>query len=161
MNVIFLDIDGVLNCRDRWEWLRPYMPGRANSRLDPDAVRQVLLLARECKANIVISSTWRIQYTLPQLRSMLLDAGFLDVNRIIGVTPVGGTRTQSGLWMRVERGDEIQLWLKWHPEVRRYVVLDDANDMGTGNVGKRLVQTTWDRGLEPCHVEAAKAMLTA
>ena len=30
-----------------------------------------------------------------------------------------------GLW----RGHEIQLWLDEHPEVRRYAILDDDDDM--------------------------------
>jgi hypothetical protein len=160
MRIIFLDIDGVLNCGDRWAELAPYMRGRRGSRLDPVAVRQVWDLIVQTGARVVISSAWRVQYTLAQLREMLGAAGFVDPERVIGVTPVAACRTASGLWLAVQRGDEIQQWLDGHPEVTQYVVLDDASDMGQSGVAARLVQTTWAGGLTEAHVQRAKAMLT-
>jgi hypothetical protein len=30
---------------------------------------------------------------------------------------------------QIDRGHEIELWLKMHPEVSNYVIIDDDNDM--------------------------------
>jgi hypothetical protein len=30
---------------------------------------------------------------------------------------------------QIDRGHEIELWLKMHPEVSNYVIIDDYNDM--------------------------------
>ena len=51
----------------------------------------------------------------------------------------------SGLYIGRERGAEIKEWLDAHPEVTRYAIVDDSDDMGP--LVERLVQTKWETGL--------------
>jgi hypothetical protein len=58
------------------------------------------------------------------------------------------------------RLDEIKTWLGNHPEVDRFVILDDERrDMG--DLSARHVRTTWNDGLLDEHVDRAIAMLSS
>jgi hypothetical protein len=106
MKVIFLDIDGVLNCEKT-----------ANPRKLPYIVDRRLLgrlkrLLNFTRAKVVLSSTWRYD-----------PAGLFSARRwgvpFIGVTPDMPKRP---------RRDEIYAWLKKHPKVTRFAVIDDEDD---------------------------------
>ena len=106
MKVIFLDIDGVLNCKQT-----------ANPRELPYVVDRRLLarfkrLLDRTGAKVVLSSTWRYD-----------PAGLFSAKRwgipFIGVTPDMPKRP---------RRDEIRAWLKKHPKVTRFAVIDDEDD---------------------------------
>lgn len=43
------------------------------------------------------------------------------------------------------RGEEIQVWLDTHPDVKSFAILDDRDDMGPNM--KRLVRTLFNYGL--------------
>jgi hypothetical protein len=122
--VIFLDIDGVLNCDRTW-FLRDtsiQYVDRAEyttSSIDIYAVKLVNMLVEETKAKIVVSSSHRILYrdSFSELNKYMQHLGIKD--NIYGVIPYLGTR----------RGYEIASWLKEHEEVTHYVILDDDSDM--------------------------------
>ena len=57
---------------------------------------------------------------------------------------------------RLERGMEIAEWLKGHPEVTSFVILDDCSDMA--ELKHRLVLTNPIDGLDDPDVERAKWM---
>jgi hypothetical protein len=144
--VIFLDIDGVLNCRETFKY---------NAHL-PEVIdaKKVLLLYRLVQGSgikIVISSSWRTNEkdSLLKLRAMLKAYGFDAVNNhVVSQTPIFDDRC---------RGDEIQAWLNEHPSVKQFVILDDDNDMA--HLADHLIQTSFETGLLPEHVERVKAML--
>jgi len=122
MKVIFLDIDGVLNCK-----------ATSNPRKFPYVIDRKLLgrlkrLAEKSKANVVLSSTWRYD---PVGIFAAKHAGL----PFIDVTPDMPRRP---------RRDEITAWLKKHPNVRRFVVIDDDDD-GLDNLP--LFQPSGDTGL--------------
>src|SRR5437588_1068675 len=106
MKVIFLDIDGVLNCTNTPNSRKfPYI-------VDPKLLKRFKRLLRRTRAKVVLSSTWRYdpagifsakRYGIP----------FIDVIPDLPHEP---------------RRKEILQWLQEHPEVTRYIVIDDEDD---------------------------------
>jgi hypothetical protein len=143
VNVIFLDIDGVLNSRRFLDQLDP--EERTDDSLDPQAVARLNRIAERTQAKIVISSTWRIIDPLERILDILQSHGFKG--EIVGKTPV----------LSGPRGHEIQAWVTEHREVKSFVILDDRSDMD--GVSKRLIQTTMADGLLDRHVEPACTVL--
>lgn len=153
MRVVFLDFDGVLNSAAYFDRLR-----RAerlvqliehDDHIDRAAVALLDYLVFATDAKIVISSSWRISRTLPELEETLTRAG-LRAGRVIDKTvDLRG----------VPRGNEIQLWVDTHRPTS-FVILDDDSDMG--QVASRLVKTHFQEGgLRPEHVQRAIDLLTA
>ncbi len=106
MKVIFLDIDGVLNCDQT-----------PNSRKFPYVVDKKLLarlqkLLDETGAKVVLSSSWRCD-PVGRLAAKHFGVPFIDVCPDEPKDP---------------RCKEMVAWLSDHPEVTRYAVLDDEND---------------------------------
>ena len=106
MKVIFLDIDGVLNCKRT-----------PNPRKLPYVAERLLLarfkrLVRATQAEVVLSSTWR--YDPAGLFSAARwGIPFRDVIPDLPKQP---------------RRDEILAWLEAHPDVQRFAVIDDEDD---------------------------------
>ena len=115
MNVIFLDIDGVL--RTYWSdclWsqtLDESIPSHYKRLFSKDAIENLNYIVTLTGAKVVITSTWRLHYTLEELRKVFRERGF--IGQIIGTTNVFGTR-----------GEEIVDWLNDHV-VKNFVVIDD------------------------------------
>jgi hypothetical protein len=106
MKVIFLDIDGVLTSGST-----------PNPRKFPYIVDETLLarfreLVRKTGATVVLSSTWRVD-PVGLLAAKYYQVPFDDVCPDMPEEP---------------RCEEMQSWLRQHPEVTRYVVLDDEDD---------------------------------
>ena len=106
MKVVFLDIDGVLNCKSTPNPRGfPYI-------VDPGLLARYLHLAASTDAKTVLLSTWRHD-PAGQWSARYYGVPFCDV---IPDMPQNSRR------------DEIRAWLKGHPEVRRYAVIDDEDD---------------------------------
>lgn len=164
MRVIFLDIDGVLNSEaflreldvehrelGHHDLCECY---RLEHQIDRDAVARLNHLIAETGAKIVISSSWRRLLDPPELRRVLGEYGL--VAEIIGETPDGHDDEMRAAYEfpdQLFRGNEIDFWLKAHPEVDRFVILDDCSDMAMH--GSRLVQTDAQVGLTDEDVELA------
>jgi HAD domain in Swiss Army Knife RNA repair proteins len=173
LRVIFLDIDGVLNSESymlklaaKHCQLEPHTPCdcfKLYRQIDPEAIARLNRLVAVTEAKIVISSTWRKLFDPPDLRRILEDHGL--VGEIIGETPDGandselraGLRDGELAQDRVFRGNEIDFWLKRHPAVDRFVILDDGSDMMMHK--NRLVQTDCEDGLCDEHVDLAIRVL--
>jgi hypothetical protein len=104
--VIFLDIDGVLNCQ------RTSNPRHLPYIIDDALLTRLRQLVDRTDASVVLSSTWRYdpagifsakRYGIP----------FIDVIPDLPHEP---------------RRKEILQWLQEHPEVTRYIVIDDEDD---------------------------------
>ena len=106
MKIIFLDIDGVLNC-DKTSNPRklPYV-------VDPRLLKKLRRLLDRTGAKVVLSSTWRYD-----------PAGLYSAKRwgipFVDVTPDLPHKP---------RRDEILAWLKKHPKTNRFAVIDDDDD---------------------------------
>jgi hypothetical protein len=140
LKIIFLDIDGVLNNESLFSKQKP-------EPIDSTAIRLLNELITDTGACIVISSSWRIAYSLYQLQKLLTTVGFRFPEKIIGAT--------SDLSGQV-RGQEIALWLQQVP-VKSFVILDDDDDMEP--VKDHLIQTTFEFGLQQKHIALAKKLL--
>ncbi len=143
VKVLFLDIDGVLNSE---EVIRK--SDTANV-IAPKLVEKVNTIIRQTDCLVVITSTWRIYHNLPELKTILVSNGFNGT--IIGVTP-------DNISKNGDRGSEIQDWLDANKEVKRFVILDDNEDMSV-ELKRYLVKTSWLKGIEDCHVDMAIKIL--
>jgi len=131
MNIIFLDIDGVLNSQLYHESTEAKLPQtREESDLqdiDPKAISFLNDLIKETDAKIVITSTWRKSHSDEVLQALFEKKGF--IGKIIGHTPILG---ESNL-----RGNEILSWIKSNELIlgqryhvfNTYVIFDDDSDM--------------------------------
>jgi hypothetical protein len=175
--VVFLDVDGVLNSEAFLRKLEeqhralghadPVRPKRETTcecfklyhQIDRDAIARLNRLVEVTSAKIVISSSWRKLFDPPELHRILSEHGL--VAEIIGETPDGAhdseMREALGHIDRIFRGHEIDYWLKTHPEVDRFVILDDGSDMAMHK--NRHVQTDCEEGLLDEHVELAIRMM--
>ena len=146
MKLIFLDIDGVLNSQDWWDWAQAPHNG-----IDRLAVNRLKQIQEQSDALIVISSNWRWVNTLPTLQFTLQLNG-VSHHHVIGVTP----RLEGEI-----RGKEIELYIKTFPfrcePIESFVILDDVELMG--DLEHRLVRTTEKKGLQDEHINLALKIL--
>ena len=181
INVIFLDIDGVLNGYNFWNLLGWNIISKFNSDklkswyrdiTEPFGVheRKVKRLAKivhnTMNTKVVISSCWRIGLQSNNLsyaeRKLLNLFDKYDI-KIYDYTP----RSESG-----KRDEEIKAWLSKHKEVNKFIILDDENFDLQSFIGKELIQTSsvpkgkyikgkWyeNTGLKNKHVRQAIKML--
>ena len=145
MDVIFLDFDGVLNTR-RFRTVHSGM-------IDEKHMIFLRRIVETTGARVVLSTSWRIHWdVLPENRS---ETGW-EIDRIFGkygIEIVG--KVSEGL----DRAKEIQHWLDGHPNVERYVILDDS-PFGWGELAQHLVQTGGlQDGLDNRTAEMAIAVL--
>lgn len=144
MKVIFLDIDGVLNN------VRSNTFGELwnESGWDHACIANLIATLDSTKAKIVISSTWRLLFSKEELEAMFLKRFGFELP-IIGRTPTPKEFDRvrfSEVVEGVSRGKEIQVWLDRHPEVERFVILDDDSDMLESQL-PFFVQTDFENGL--------------
>jgi len=164
-NIIFLDIDGVLNDE---QWLRSesermndiVKAGKMNrmsyhyAKIKPELVDNLNMIIDSTNAKIVVSSAWRI-YGWEMMKLILQEV------RVKGeVISVTGKRSPN-----MTRGACIRNWIDNYqgytgePEPN-YVVLDDSPDM-EGIDLKRFVHTVFQDGLtEKKAVEAIGNLTT-
>ena len=137
MNIIFLDIDGVLNTE---RYLTEQVEGNGGIvkhemqfNFDPLAMANLKQIVDASNAKIVLSSTWRTSFNLPfysrgplrpYRKAIMKNLDLFGISRrIIGITPVIDS---------VSRGKEIAAWLEDNGMalgVNHVVIIDDDNDM--------------------------------
>ena len=148
LKVLFLDLDGVLNTHKWWRERPPKHPEMTKFERDISPYNIGILneVLAATGAKVVVSSTWRKNFTLKQLQEGLASVGF--TGEIIDVTPdLSGAPKPSGyLWSARARGDEIEQWLSKMGDPRPvFAIVDDDGDMGEHK--PRLVQTDHEDGL--------------
>lgn len=128
MKIIFLDIDGVLNCESD---MGTKYDARLNTPCHFYSTRcrdNLNTLLEQTEANIVVSSTWRLGETIESMQDILIQMGV--IGEVIGLTP--RLHGEASL-----RGNEILKWIKDNQDhigvpyyqYRTYVILDDDSDM--------------------------------
>lgn len=109
MKILFLDFDGVIN---------PLLKSLGSDNFSSVACNHVAnMLVKEPTLRVVVSSAWR-QWGLDRIREILQKNG-IDPTKVIGLTE------HKGGWEPNNRHKQIRDWLKEHPEIKDYVVLDD------------------------------------
>lgn len=162
MKALFLDVDGVLNSKDWFTRRGDRQPEHgdpgsfgylAARQLDPVAVRLMNDVVERTGCTVVLSSSWRIN-GLERSKEVLRLAG--ATFELFDATPDCAQLGPGSLYVARERGGEINEWLEGHPEVTRFAIVDDSDDMGP--LANHLIRTTWDWGLT---MVEAKALIEA
>lgn len=119
-NVVFLDYDGVVNTpiwSDDGEVCRFNYPSD-NKVNNFQAVQWVSEFCKEFGYSIVVTSTWRLS---KNYKECLINGGLRKGIEILG-------RTES--ISNASRGAEIKAYLDAHPEIEKFLIFDDENDVG-------------------------------
>jgi hypothetical protein len=103
MKVIFLDIDGVLNCS------KTPNPRKLPYVVDKKLVARLNKLLDRTGAKIVLTSSWRLD-PIGLYAAKHWGISFLDA---VPDLP------------KMSRRDEVLSWLAKHPSVSRYAIIDD------------------------------------
>ena len=130
IKLIFLDIDGVMNHTSnvikKDESDRVYFEERSMDWVSKRCIEILNDIVFNTEAKVVITSTWRKDYTLKQLKEFFERAGF--VGKIVGMTDAfdedscRGDEIRDFLIRKFGRGQEARSKFE-------YVILDDDSDM--------------------------------
>lgn len=182
MKVIFLDIDGVLNGYNRftniayWWFKRLHLLKFVHKHYDIFGVRthKVRLLAKIIKktgAKVVISSSWRFGWYEPYEKKRGRQKELHDKLHKYNIEVIGITGRVAHGEHTSHRESEIRKWLSEHPEVKRFIVIDDEQYDLQGFIGKELIKTSatdnitgaWyeNTGLKRKHVKQAIKILNS
>lgn len=143
--IIFLDIDGVLvrfheNIDGDWfvaNFLQP-------SSWDPVCLQNLHELCEKTGAKVVISSTWRFHYPLPDWWTKQFSSFGAHIE-CVGVTG----RAERGF-----RGEEVAQWISSHSKNSGYICLDDDSDFYES---QELIKINPELGLTQDDVQLALA----
>jgi hypothetical protein len=141
LKAVFLDIDGVLNS----DFTTIYTKSGAQF-IENIFVERLCRIIKETNAEVVLSSDWRYDREPPynsdflELEGKLREYGI----KFYGFTPI---------YLAQDRGFEINKYLEIHPEIKKFVILDDRCDMLPHK--HRLVRTDPKIGLTDDDVEEA------
>jgi HAD domain in Swiss Army Knife RNA repair proteins len=130
MNIIFLDIDGVLNSELFFKQKEETGLITPHRNICPEKVGLLNELCKSVNAKVVISSSYRYS-GMPYMPKLFAELG--ATFDIIGVTPSLHRSNNDGL----VRGNEIRAWIEaneaslgcYRTDFHTYVILDDDNDM--------------------------------
>ena len=138
--VLFLDFDGVLNNTTLWfEHAAKQIDQRdPSNNLSSTIVERLNRVIESTDCHIVVSSAWRWDYTLDQLRGFLSKKGFKYPKRVIDVT--NNISPQN-------REVEVSEWLLRHPHVKTYAVIDDIEFLFNEIHGNQFVHTENRHGM--------------
>lgn len=163
MNVLFLDFDGVINTSTGYDVNGNYRDsfnsvaeGRVNNFA---AIQLVNKLCKECNLAIVVSSKggWRNSlrrdeqgnYIINQYRRILYDSGLDEHTYIYGHTPA----------TEFNKDMEIKIFLEKHPEVEKFVILEDCPEEISPELYPYTVFCDTDRGITDVEYRKAISVL--
>ena len=155
MKILFLDIDGVLNCDSSISRCQQFIG------IDKDKVRRLAHIIDKTKASIVLTSSWKIGWHPNRKYSKreFYHAYYLDTH----LYKKGKVRISARTYDDRDsfRGGGIQKFLKEYPEVKQWVVLDDFlfPDYEKENILPHLVLTDPKYGLQDEDAEVAIQIL--
>lgn len=145
MNIIFLDIDGVVrtdNSDKFWSnLLNTKIPISVFERkFDKKSISILNEIVYYTNAKVVISSSWKNNFSLNELKDIFKKEGFngevIDVTKCL-----------------YNRGEEIQEYLDTH-NINKYVVIDDnIKDIRNHINSKRIIECDSYIGLSGVNVE--------
>lgn len=121
MKIIFLDVDGVLNSV---QYYTDHEDDMEENPIDPECVRRVHEIVAATDARIVLTSSWRTEWSREAGQMGELCRKMVDLMAEYHMEIYDKTgRDKNG-----ERGQEIKDWLQQAPEkVESFVILDDSD----------------------------------
>lgn len=124
---IFLDIDGVLNTYRHLLRQKEITGESSIHNWCPEACENLLELLREYDVRIVISSNWKDQHKLEEIREFF-DKNGIPSAYILDVTPSEVEEHEAAEY----RGIEIRKWLKQNASGdTSYLIIDDESTILT------------------------------
>ena len=155
MKIIFLDVDGVLNC------------DKSRSRcgnifgVDRDKVERLAKIVDQTGAKIVLTSTWRTSLDCELKPLDKYGRYLIKYLWQYGNLKIFDKTGDYSVWCR---GAEIITWLEDASDfdIESWIVIDDEifNDYQKMGIIPRLVKTSWySNGLQDEHVEQAIKLL--
>lgn len=161
-NIIFLDIDGVLNSNNTFK--ENYGFRKAISKLpknnplehqlylsqindlDNNKIFLIKTLSQTTNSQIVVISTWRNLRIWPLIEEYLVSKGL----PITDVTP----------YIKNNRSMEISFYLKEHPNIKNFIIIDDDFFPGYEEYYDKIIHTSfYQDGFTEEHLEVAKTLL--
>lgn len=144
MNIMFLDMDGVINStRFEKEYFNENgIRLHGTEIVNPIMVHRINMLLEEFDLKIVWSSDWRrCCKDVEECRKLLASTGIL-ADRLIDRTVID----EANMYFP-QRNDEILYYLKHHPEVEFSIIIDDRHDAEVKNFENCFfVHTTEENG---------------
>lgn len=129
LNVIFLDIDGVLNHQVYFkeEQAAGHVRSSSFEAIDRQCIKHLNTLIKDTNSVVVVTSVWRYGHTVDSLQARLVQYGFTG-------TIIDFTEDFCRKYTWACRGNEIQAWIDTYLQSRpydtiNYVILDDDSDM--------------------------------
>lgn len=161
-NIIFLDIDGVLNSNF---WNENHQKEISDGTLiDAEKIGLLASLVHKTDAEIILHSGWRFWFD-SQLKPLRREAERLvemlakEGLEIAGTTPDLTTEEiRKTKKFSLVKAEEILTWLKSHRDVRGWVVLDDL-DLHNALIERHQVKTNPMAGLTPEETVMAEEIL--
>ena len=156
MNIIFLDIDGVLATPDSCVAFN-----KVGWVIDPTKAMMIARLCKETNSMIVITSTWKKGHTWHTFHDLMtaynLDQYLFyvrDTNIDLWEAP-----TITGI-----RGKEVDEWLLLASEyeeieIEKWIIIDDDNDFTDDQKEKYVVTTDYKTGFDSDDFYKAREML--
>lgn len=145
MKVIFLDVDGVLNSDEYFDKIKGLNIVGIENEVDVSKIKLLKKAIQETGAKVVISSSWRYKRNGQYLEQLLIKNGIFPAK-----TP----------FLKNQRGLEIRQWLKEHPDIEDFVIIDDEIfDSYDEELMKKLIKISngngksFGKGLEQKDVE--------
>ncbi len=161
-NVIFLDIDGVLNSNF---WNENNEREISNGILvDKEKVKLLGALVKSTESKLILHSGWRFWFDA-DLKPLRVEAEkFLELLSSEGLSLDGVTPDLTTEEIRetkkfsLVKANEILLWLSKHDNVQNWVVLDDL-DLHNEVIEKSQIKTDPTLGLTSEDIKKAEEML--
>ena len=161
-NILFLDIDGVLNSNF---WNDNHQREISDGTLiDEEKIKLLACLVKKTNSKIILHSGWRTWFD-SELKPLRIEAKRLikllekEGLHIDGTTPDLTTeeirRTRK---FSLVKAEEILLWLESHNDVTEWVVLDDL-DLHNVQIEQHQVRPDQTMGLTLADVEKAVKIL--
>jgi len=161
-NIIFLDIDGVLNSNI---WNEHHQLEISDGTLiEEDKVKLLSEIITRTDASIVLHSGWRFWFDKniqPIRKESQRLVEVLKRNHIIisEMTPDFSTeKIRKTKKFSLVKAKEIMAWLYEHPEIERWIVIDDLC-LHNDEIEKHLLKTNQKYGLTQEDVDLAIDML--
>ena len=158
--IIFLDFDGVL-------LTDPQAQTQSDNGLTRDNYLKKVVFDRECVNNlnalllasgaeIVLSTSWALGHSISDLSNCLMRNG-IDPGRLFEYDDPGERAYMTPRKMSSGRSTEIGWWLEKHPEIERWVAIDD--DPSILHLKKGIVRTNPRVGFDRAALSRATAIL--
>lgn len=134
MKVLFLDHDGVICLATEWGGRVKVNEGLDSvfDQFNAGAIKVLneIISATDCE--IVVSSDWKFNATLEEMQQLYTNRGIIKEPIDFTGTLCVGLRMSD---LELNRQAEIKKWLSEHPEVKKWVAVDDL-DMSNEYISK-------------------------